>query len=51
MTQEFEHFEGLEIAQLWPFCDKSYRVMGKVASLRKCGDSETRNFLVNDSDF
>ena len=41
MTQEFsEHFEGVEIDQLWRFCDKSYRMLRNVASLRKCGDSE-----------
>ena len=54
MTQKFEHFEGREIGQLWRFCDKSfesYRVLGNVASLRECGDSERRIFFVNDSDF
>ena len=47
MTQEFEHFEGREIGQLWRFCDtESYRKLRNVASLRKCGDSERRIFLL-----
>ena len=46
VTQEFEHFEGREIGQLWRFCDKSYRMLRNVASLRKCGDSERRIFLL-----
>ena len=46
MTQEFEHFEDREIGQLWRFCDKSYRMLRNVASLRKCGDSERRFFFL-----
>ena len=52
MTQEFEHFEGREIGQLWRFCDIkvlqgiSYRMLRNVASLRKCGDSERTIFLL-----
>ena len=37
VTQEFEHFEGREIGQLWRLCDESYRMLRNVASLRKYG--------------
>ena len=39
VTQEFEHFEGREIGQLWWCCDKSYGMLRNVAY--HSGNAET----------